>query len=128
MPQGDLASADLEWWAYIADVLTFYNERSINGACAHRALDADVRAWSIFSAIVRDPASPVQAVWARCSAAPSPVNVPAGSGSRAKPAPGKQPQTFETTPAYALSPPDAVRPRRPERSPEPRDSCISKAR
>src|SRR5262245_43763256 len=28
--QGDLLLQVLEWWAYVADVLTFYNERSLS--------------------------------------------------------------------------------------------------
>src|SRR5262249_49020084 len=43
-PRVDLALQILEWWAYIADVLTFYNERSINASLLGTAtLDADVR-------------------------------------------------------------------------------------
>src|SRR4030095_5825843 len=40
--QGDLLLQAIEWWAYIADVLTFYNERSINERLLRSAtLDAN---------------------------------------------------------------------------------------
>ena len=37
-----------------------------------------------------------------------PVTLPAGFRVQSKPAPGKQPQTFETKQAYTLTPPDSV--------------------
>src|SRR5260370_35705856 len=44
MPHGDLLLQTLEWWAYIADVLTFYNERGMNeNLLATASLDADIR-------------------------------------------------------------------------------------
>ena len=43
--RGDLALQIVEWCAYIADVLAFYNERSLNGNLLGTSpLDADVRA------------------------------------------------------------------------------------
>src|SRR5262252_3110307 len=42
--QGDLALQLLEWWAYLADVLTFYNERAMGEVLLRTAvLPEDVR-------------------------------------------------------------------------------------
>src|SRR5262245_11007724 len=42
--QGDLAVQIIEWWAYLADVLTFYNERIVNESYLRTAvLDESVR-------------------------------------------------------------------------------------
>ena len=41
--EGDLALQLLEWWAYLADILTFYNERALHQALLRTATPADVR-------------------------------------------------------------------------------------
>jgi hypothetical protein len=42
--QGDLLLQILEWWAYVADVLTFYNEQSVNeNLLATATVDKNVR-------------------------------------------------------------------------------------
>ncbi len=38
---GDLAVQLLEWWAYLADILSFYNERALSGALLRTAASSD---------------------------------------------------------------------------------------
>lgn len=107
--QGDLLLQTVEWWAYIADVLTFYNERSINERLLRTAtLDANVRALVAILGYRPRPGIAGSANLGVLLSGTRPVNVPAGFRVQSKPAPGKQPQTFETAQAYTLTLPDAV--------------------
>lgn len=109
MPRGDLALQIVEWWAYIADVLTFYNERSINANLLGTAsLDADVRGLVRILGYRPHPGMGGSAFLAALLAGPRTIALPPGFRIQSKPAPGKPPQTFETTKSYALSMPDAV--------------------
>jgi hypothetical protein len=109
MPHGDLALQLLEWWAYIADVLTFYNERSINENLLGTAvLDADVRALVKLLGYRPRPGIGGSAMVATLLSGPRAITVPPGFRLQSKPAPGKQPQTFETTLPFTLAMPDAV--------------------
>jgi len=38
---GDLASQLVEWWAYVADILAFYNERALSDALLRTAAGAE---------------------------------------------------------------------------------------
>jgi hypothetical protein len=108
-PEGDLALQILEWCAYIADVLTFYNERSINSnLLATATLDADVRGLVRILGYRARPGIGGSAVVSTLLSGPRPVSLPAGFRLQSKPAPGKQPQTFETTDPHSLAMPDAV--------------------
>jgi hypothetical protein len=110
MPHGDLALQILEWWAYIADVLTFYNERSINGNLLRTAsLAAEVRGLVKILGYRPRPGIGGSASVAALVSAPGTIVLPSGFRLQSKPAPGKQPQTFETTQPYSLAMPDAVR-------------------
>jgi hypothetical protein len=107
--QGDLLLQTLEWWAYIADVLLFYNERSINERLLRTAtLDANVRALVAILGYRPRPGIAGLANIGVLLSGNRPVAIPAGFRVQSKPAPGKEPQTFETTQAYMLSAPDAV--------------------
>src|SRR5260370_1168710 len=109
MPHGDLALQILEWWAYVADVLTFYNERSINeNLLGTAALDADVRALVKLLGYRPRPGIGGSAIVAALLSGPRAITVPAGFRLQSKPAPGKQPQTFGTTQPFTLAMPDAV--------------------
>jgi len=107
--QGDLLLQILEWWAYVADVLTFYNERSLNeNLLATASLDASVRRLVKVLGYRPRPGIGGSASVGVLLTGNRPVTLPAGFRVESKPAPGKQPQTFETTQAFTLTPPDAV--------------------
>ena len=107
--QGDLLLQTMEWWAYIADVLTFYNERSINERLLGTAtLDTSVRGLVSILGYRPRPGIAGSATLGMLVTGNRPVTLPAGFRVQSKPAPGKQPQTFETTQAYTLTLPDAV--------------------
>lgn len=109
MPRGDLALQIIEWFAYIADVLAFYNERSLNANLLSTALrDADVRGLVRILGYRPRPGIGARATVAALLATPRPLQLPAGFAIQSTPAPGKAPQTFETTAPVTLSMPDAV--------------------
>src|SRR5262249_32513959 len=108
--QGDLLLQILEWWAYVADVLSFYNERSINERLLATAmLDANVRGLVEILGYRPRPGIGGNVSLGVLLSGTRPMQLPAGFRVQSKPAPGKQPQTFETTEAYVLAPPDFVR-------------------
>jgi predicted phage baseplate assembly protein len=95
----DYAIATLDSWAYIADVLTFYSERTINEAFLRTAKlrDSVVR----LSAMVGYDPSPglaATAPLAFTAQAPTPFTLPAGARVQSAPAPGdpNPPVKFET--------------------------------
>lgn len=107
--QGDLALQVLEWWAYIADVLTVYTERSLNGALLGTAvLPEEVRRLVQLLGYRPRPGIAASARVGALLSGPRPLTLPAGFRLDSKPAPGKQPQAFETTQSYSLSQPDAI--------------------
>ncbi len=109
MPHGDLALQIFEWWAYVADVLTFYNERGMNGnLLATASLDADVRGLVKILGYRPRPGIGGSAMVGALLAGPKSISLPPGFRIQSKPAPGKQPQSFETTETYSLSVPDVV--------------------
>jgi hypothetical protein len=107
--QGDLALQLLEWWAYIADVLAFYNERSLNANMLRTAsLDADVRALTRLLGYRPRPGIAASAVVAALLDGSRRVVVPAGTQIEGKPAPGLPPQTFETDAPVVVTSPEVV--------------------
>ena len=107
--QGDLLLQTLEWWAYIADVLTFYNERSLNERLLRTAtLDASVRGLVAILGYRPRPGIAGAAQLGMLLSGSRSITLPSGFRVQSKPTPGKQPQTFETSQAYTLIPPDAV--------------------
>ena len=106
---GDLAVQMIEWWAYVCDVLTFYNERWINESLLRTAqLSPSVNA--IVDVLGYRPRPGIGAVGtlAALLSAQKPLTIPAGLRVQSKPGPGKQPQTFETGASATASLPDAV--------------------
>jgi hypothetical protein len=107
--QGDLLLQMLEWWAYVADVLTLYNERSINeNLLATATLDSSVRRLVKILGYRPRPGIAGSADLGVLLSGPHSITLPASFRVQSKPAPGKQPQTFETSVAYSLAPPDAI--------------------
>jgi hypothetical protein len=106
---GDLALQMVEWWAYLADILTFYNERS-----AHQSY---LRTADLPESVVRliyllgyrpRPGIGAQGVLAALASGRAPFTLPAGFKIQSKPGPGKQPQIFELDHSVTLAPPDTV--------------------
>ncbi len=105
----DLALQMVEWWAYLADVLTFYNERIANQAYLRTAdlpdsLDRLVRLLGYRPR----PGIGATGTVAALLAGPGPVTVPKGFQVQSKPGLGKQPQVFEVDAAIQVVAPEAV--------------------
>lgn len=106
---GDLLIQVLEWWAYIADVLTFYTERSLNESLLNTAeLDESVRRIVRILGYRPRPGIAASTYVAALLNSPKPATLPPGFAVDSKPAPGKQPQTYETDSATVIALPDAV--------------------
>ena len=107
--EDDLLLQMAEWWAYIADVLTFYNERGINESFIGTAVQEEsVRNLIRLLGYRPRPGIAATATVAALLSEKKPVTLPAGFQIQSKPGPGKEPQIFETEAAVTLSYPDAV--------------------
>jgi hypothetical protein len=105
----DLGLQVLDWWAYIADVLTFYNERIANEDYLGTAqLDASVA--HLVSVLGYRPRPGIGAVGtlAVIASGPGPLVVPAGLAVASKGSPELGSQTFETTDKTAFSQPTSL--------------------
>ncbi|HEV3037637.1 MAG TPA: hypothetical protein VHA33_07625 [Candidatus Angelobacter sp.] len=107
--QGDLALQMLEWWAYLADVLTFYNERIANESYLRTAvLPESVQRLIRILGYRPRPGIGATGVVAALLSVPGPILVPQGFPIQSKPGPGKDPQIFETDSDSRVSRPDAL--------------------
>ena len=109
--EGDLAVQMIEWWAYLADILTFYNERIANEDYLTTAqLPESVN--HLVQALGYRPrpalGSRVQLAGLLSAGARTPVTVPQGLQVQSKPGPGQQPQVFELDAQASLGSPDAI--------------------
>jgi hypothetical protein len=107
--EDDLAVQIVEWWAYLADVLTFYNERIANQHYLRTAdLDESVR--HIVRLLGYRPQPGIGAVGrvAALIKGPKSITVPAGFQIQSKPGAGQTPQTFEVDQAATASVPDTI--------------------
>jgi hypothetical protein len=107
--EGDLALQMVEWWAYLADVLTFYCERI--GTQAY--LDTADRPESANRMIQLLGYRPRPALGATSLVAalvdgPKPVLLPQGLQIQSKPGAGQQPQIFELKSATTIGNPDVL--------------------
>jgi hypothetical protein len=109
----DLGVMMVEWWAYLSDILTFYNERIANEDYLRTALLPEtpaeliqilgyrprpaIGATGTLAALVSPSVLPGQA-----------VTLPKGLQFQSKPGPGQAPQTFELMQATAIGLPDRV--------------------
>lgn len=108
-PQGDLVLQILEWWAYLADVLSLYEERSLNeNLLATAELEESVNRLVGTLGYRPRPGIAASAKVGFLMSGKRPVLVPAGLAIDSKPAAGKEAQTFETSTAVTLLWPDAV--------------------
>lgn len=99
----DLALALVEWWAYLADVLTFYNERVLEEGYLRTTRFSAARLVSLLGYRPRPGIGAVSLVGARVTA-PTAMQVPAGFALQTRPLPGAPPQIFETTEPVSLDP------------------------
>jgi hypothetical protein len=109
--EGDLALQMIEWWAYIADILTFYDERIANESYLRTAALPESVAHLVQTLGYRPrPALGAKGFVAGLlsSGVRPPVNVPQGLQVQSKPGPGQPPQVFEVDTATALNAPDLV--------------------
>ena len=109
----DLGVMMLEWWAYLCDILTFYNERIANEDYLRTALLPEtppalirllgyrprpaIGATGTLAALVSPSVLPGQT-----------VTLPQGLQFQSKPGPGGPPQTFELSQATQIGRPDQV--------------------
>ena len=108
--KGDLALQMVEWWAYLADILTFYNERIANQSYLRTAdLDESVKRLIRILGYRPRPGIGAFGTVAALMSNPSPsFTLPQGFPIQSKPGPGKQPQVFEVSAATPVSYPDVV--------------------
>ena len=105
----DLGLQLLDWWAYIADVLTFYNERIANEDYLGTAsLDASVRNQVGLLGYRPRPGIGARGTLAAIASGPEPLLIPAGFAVASKAGPALPSQTFETTAAVTFDQPTSV--------------------
>ena len=107
--QGDLAVQMIEWWAYIADILTFYNERIANQDYL-RTADLPESARHLIQILGYRPRPGIgaTAVLAALMNGTKPFTLPAAYTIQSKPGPGKQPQSFELGAPTLVQFPDTI--------------------
>jgi hypothetical protein len=110
---GDLAVMMVEWWAYLGEILTFYNEQIANEAYLRTAVRPDSVAGLVRLLGYRP--QPGIAATATLGALLQPgvlatggITLPAGLQVQSKPGPGEMPQTFELTAPLSVGAPDVV--------------------
>ena len=109
---GDLGLQVLEWWAYLGDILTFYNERIASEAYLRTAtrpdsLDHLVRVLG-YRPRPGIAATGKLAVLARPGGPARPLAVPTGMAITSTPSPGVPAQTFETIVPASFSGPSDI--------------------
>lgn len=116
----DLAVQMVEWWAYLADILTFYNERIANEDYLRTAAlpESVSRLIGVLGYRPR-PGIGATATLAALLSKPVPLQLPKGLQIQSKPGPGQQPQIFELDADTTISPPDAI-----PVDPAPNDSLL----
>jgi hypothetical protein len=111
---GDLAVMIAEWFAYIADIVSFYNERIANEDYLRTAIAPG----SVNNLIAILGYRPTPAIGARGQIAAllspgptfggAPINLPQGLQFQSKPTPGLAPQIFELDAATSIATPDQL--------------------
>jgi hypothetical protein len=95
---GDLAVQMMEWWAYLSDILTFYNERVASQAYLWTAdLPESVSRLIRLLGYRPRPGIGATGVLAALANGPKAFTLPQGFQIQSKPGPGQQPQVFELT-------------------------------
>src|SRR5271157_4683545 len=106
---GDLAVQMVEWWAYLADILTFYNQRIANQDYL-RTADLPESVGRLIRVLGYRPRPGIGATGtvAALLNKQAPLPLPQGFQIQSKPGPGQQPQIFELGAATTINPPDAI--------------------
>ena len=117
----DLALQVVDWWAYVAHVLAFYNERIANESYLGTAILPESVSRLVFLLGYRPrPGIGASATLAVLAAGPGPVVLPAGFGIASKASPGIDSQTFELpTPVTFAAPTSVAGPPPESTSPQP---------
>jgi hypothetical protein len=104
--QGDLAVQMVEWWAYLADILTFYNQRIANQDYLGTAdLAESVQRLIAILGYRPRPGIGATGTLAALMTGNTPLTLPQGFQVSSKPGPGEQPQVFELgSPAQVMQP------------------------
>ena len=107
--KGDLALQMMEWWAYLADILTFYNERGANEFFLRTADQPETvnRLVYLLGFRPRPGIGATGAVAALLNGS-APVTLPQGFQIQSNPGPGQPAQIFELDERTTVSPPDAI--------------------
>lgn len=107
--QGDLAVQMIEWWAYVADIITFYNERIANETYLRTAVlpESVQRLIRILGYRPRPGIGATGTLAALMSSSTS-FTLPQGFQIQSKPGPGSQPQIFELNTATLIQLPDSI--------------------
>jgi hypothetical protein len=105
----DLAVQMVEWWAYLADILTFYNQRIASQDYLATA-DLPESVGRLIRVLGYRPRPGIGAtgILAAILNKEAPLTLPAGFAVQSKPGPGQPPQIFEIGAATAIAPPDLV--------------------
>jgi hypothetical protein len=111
---GDLAVMIAEWFAYIADIIAFYNERIANQDCL-RTADLPESVNNLIALLGYRPRPAIGAVGslaALLSPGPTfggqPIVLPQGLQFQSKPTPGQSPQIFELVSETTIGAPDQL--------------------
>lgn len=103
---GDLAVQMIEWWACLADILTFYSDRIANESFLGTATsDEAVRGLIRILGYRPRPGIGSTGRVGVVLDGKKPVTIPQGFQIQSKPKPGGQPQMFEVDDATVLTPP-----------------------
>ncbi|MBK8460535.1 MAG: baseplate J/gp47 family protein [Micropruina sp.] len=105
----DLGLQLLDWWAYVADILTFYNERYANEHYLRTALLPD-RVAGLVGLLGYRPRPGIAATGklALIASGPGPLVIPRGTAIASKATPDVPSQTFEVDQAVRFERPSSV--------------------
>jgi hypothetical protein len=107
--EGDLAVQMMEWWAYLSDVLTFYNQRvAIQAYLGVADLPESVNRLIQLLGYRPRPGIGASGTLAALLNTAKPVTLPQGFQVQSQAGPGQQPQIFELATRAVLEKPDLV--------------------